>query len=218
MDSHILASSLGAGFAIGLATMLVATFTAIPASYVMNKFIYHGPVMRLMMGLIAGACSFFAFLVIAVLLMMGKVQPTHYFGLFPVVKAADTSAVPGYLAFLLNIFYIFYHPFIMFFNKPEDSTESRNDDYKGYVNAVEAIVVKGTPVTLKVPSEEGDPKEVSVLKGAVCEEFFEAARKAAFLQKDKWGTYMGELQSSGVGQVIFDTTPGVTGTTGTSDE
>ena len=40
MDSHILASSLGAGFAIGLATMLVATFTAIPASYVMNKFIY----------------------------------------------------------------------------------------------------------------------------------------------------------------------------------
>lgn len=200
MDSHILAASLGSGFAIGLTTLLMSTFVMVPASYVMNKFIYHGPVMRLTLGLVAGACSFFAFLVIAALLVLGKIQPTHYFGLFPVVKTAELSVAPGYLAFLLKILYALYHPFIMFFNG--------STDVRGYTSAVEALLVKGTPVTKAGPM--GVP--VQVLKGAVCEEFFEAARRAGTMTTN-WEGYMRELEESGVGQLIFDPASGTSDTT-----
>ena len=205
MDSHMLAASLGSGFAIGLTTLLVTTFAMVPASYVMNKFIYHGPVMRLTLGLVAGACSFFAFIVLAVLLVLGRIQPTHYFGLFPVVKTAELSVAPGYLAVLLKILYALYHPFIMFFNPSAD------DDVRGYTSAVEALLVKGTPVTKSVPHGD-DSVPVQVLKGAVCEEFFEAARRAGTMTT-KLGSYMHALEESGVGQIIFDSASGTSDTT-----
>ena len=66
-----IATAIGTGLGIGIITMLLSAFVFIPASYVMNKYIYHAPAMRVILGILAGSTWFLSFLVILVMRMGG---------------------------------------------------------------------------------------------------------------------------------------------------
>lgn len=201
MDSAVLAKSLGAGFATGICTLLFSTLTVLPASYMMNKFIYHGPVMRLMLGGLTAAFSLFSVVVMMVMVLSGRWKPVHYFGLAPLLKVTENPIEPvGYLAFFFKILYVLIHPLSMFYTGPEDQ--------KGYIKALEPLMVhkdiQSVPMKMEV---DGVMTDVSVTQGAVCEDFARASRFAgSIIDKKEWVRYMTMLQDSGIGKASF--TPG----------
>jgi hypothetical protein len=198
MDSATLAKSLGLGFATGISTMGFATIVSLPASYIMNKFIYHSPLMRLMLGLATGFLSVFAIVIIALMIFLGKWSPVHYFGLVPMYKVSENPIEPtGYLSFLFKLFYMIIHPITMFY-----TTDS---DKQGYIRSVEPLLVsKDAETALMHLPINGVDTEIEVRRGAVSEEFSKLTRQAgAIVSKDDWVRFMKTLQDSGVGKFVF---------------
>ena len=198
MDSAVLAKSLGAGFATGISTMAIATLICLPASYIMNKFIYHGPVMRLLLGGLTSLFSIFSMGFILVMIMSGRWKRAHYFGLIPLLKMDTTPIIPpGYMSFVFNLFYFAIHPITMFYVD--------NEDVKGYIYAVEQLVVsKDAEVEKKTITIRGEAREVEVTRGAVCEEFFDQTRYAGSIEdKAEWVQEMTMLEDSGIGKFMM---------------
>jgi len=198
MDSALLAKSLGAGLATGLSTLAFATLSTLPSSYIMNKFIYHGPVMRLMLGGAVGMFSIFSTIFIAVMVISGRWQKAHYFGLVPVIRMEENPIIPsGYMSFVFTILYAFIHPVTMFYIDRED--------VKGYVHSIDQMLVhkdaevRAMPITIR-----GEQRTIDVTQGAVCEEFSKAAEFAgSIIDKAEWVRQMTMLESSGIGKFIF---------------
>jgi hypothetical protein len=191
MDTDVIAKAAGAGLATGLTTMLVATIILLPASYMMNRFIYHTPMMRAILGLIAGAGSIFTFIVLVGLRWYGWGK-SAYFGLLPVLAEGSGSEPEGWTAPLFKLWNVIRHPLIMFYNEG------------AYEQAIEGILLpKG------VPEGEGHTKrlggaEVTVRCGAVQEEFFKAARTTAAIKDPAtWDAATQALSDSGIGQLLF---------------
>lgn len=202
MDAALLAKALGAGFATGLSCMTIATIILLPASYMMNKFIYHSMLMRLMLGGAAAVLSIFVIGYIVIQLLSGSWGKVHYFGLAPIFRVTENPVAPeGYLSFFFRIFYVFTHPLTMFYlNK---------DDDDGYRNSIEQMLLpKPIPGAENVLEATLDGSKLLVQKGAVCEEFSLAAQKAGFLSKGQWKTRMDALEATGIGAHIF--TPSAT--------
>jgi hypothetical protein len=190
MDSATLAKSLGMGFATGISTVSAATLVTLPASYIMNRFIYHGSLMRLMLGGVTACFSIFGIIIIALMLLLGKWKPVHYFGLLPVFPVTENPVVPkGYLSFIFTIFYALIHPITMFYINDEDE--------KGFVNTIEPMLVpKDAPTTTLKLTINGEEKDVEVRKGAVCEEFTAATQAAGSIPNDKvWKSVMKMLET-----------------------
>lgn len=194
MDSALLAKALGIGFATGISTMLFATLTILPASYVMNRFIHHGPLMRVMLGGATGIFSLVSMVIIAVMVLTGKWEKAHYFGLAPVYLATETPGqVEGYLAFFFTLFYIFMHPFTMFYVGRDDET--------GYNKTVQQMLV---PESTESKNFTLAGVDLKVYKGAVCEPFSKATRFAGTIERPaEWVREMTTLQSTGIGDYIF---------------
>jgi hypothetical protein len=202
MDAALLAKALGAGFATGISCMSIATIILLPASYMMNKFVYHSMLMRLMLGGAASVLSIFAIGYIVIKLLSGSWGKVHYFGLAPIFRVTENPVAPeGYLSFFFRILFVFTHPLTMFYvNK---------DDDDGYKNSIEQMLLpKPIAGTANVLEATLDGSKLLVQKGAVCEEFTLAAQKAGFLSKGPWKTRMGELEATGIGAHIF--TPSAT--------
>ena len=192
MDFDSLTRSMWMGFVLGVTVMFGITIILIPVSYAMNKFIYHGAFMRVILGIIAGVFSVVSFVVLSGLLLAGQLNRVHYFGLMPVITTGDPIEPTGYFAFIMKFIIILIHPLYMFYGQGDDI---------GYKETIKQCLV----------SEDAEEKEmtlngktVTATKGAVCEEFFAAAR-AAGSEKDKalWEAKMNELQKSGIGSFIF---------------
>lgn len=190
MDTATLAKSLGLGFATGLSTVSAATLVTLPASYIMNRFIYHGSLMRLLLGAATACFSIFGIVIIATMLLLGKWKTVHYFGLVPLMPISENPVVPkGYLAFVFQIFYVLMHPFYMFYINDEDE--------KGFVASIQHMLVPedATTKNLKLLLN-GEEREVVVREGAVCEEFEAATQFAGSIPSNKvWKSYMATLET-----------------------
>jgi hypothetical protein len=168
MDINNLAVSFGIGLATGISTLLIVTAIFIPVSYVMNRFIYHHSVMRLLLGFVAFVLFPFFFIGMIIAAFAG-LRPTHYFGLLPFGIQTSSSADPvGFFAFFFKILAIVVHPFLGFLNTGED--------VEGYRTTLEPLMATaGSPV--------------------VDETLFKAARDAGTIEDDaKWNVTMEGLK------------------------
>ena len=185
MDTTLLAQSLGTGLAAGMVIMAVASIILIPTSYMMNRFIYHNAFMRLLIGILSGAGSFFVFLFLIVKRWQGW-SKAHYFGLIPLRQSGDgTGAIVGKMAFVTKIIDLIMHPLTMFYTGPADKAGYEAAITQGLRLMSEDIpLVGGAP--MRIPSDLTPDRrdvDVDVKSGVVCEEFFEAARIAAAIRK-----------------------------------
>lgn len=136
MDFNKVAVSLSIGLGIGLAVILVTTIIFLPVSYVMNRFIYHHPVLRLLLG-------FFTLTVAPIAFFIILFNPAiNYFGLMPLFNTTPSkSQEEG--GFVLPLFYkcltVVLHPFVEFNDAPNDAI--------GYKKTIEHLfAAKGEPV------------------------------------------------------------------------
>jgi len=138
MDTTRLASSLGAGFATGLSTLLIAVILLMPLSYVMNKFIYHSVPMRLVLGFITFILPVLAFIAMIVI-RVREGSPIHYFGLIPVSTAGAFTLDNPYFSFIDKIVNTLLHPLLWSKQDPIDAD--------GYTKAIGSLLAKpGEPV------------------------------------------------------------------------
>lgn len=115
--------------------MLVSTMIFLPVSHIMNRNIYHHPVLRAILGVLA--LLLFPIMFVCTL-FMGK---THYFGLLPLTKMnGGEDNEGGYIMpMLYKILAILLHPFIEF--------NETDDDKVGYEKAIDSLLAKpGSPV------------------------------------------------------------------------
>ena len=173
---------LGIGIGLGLSIMMGITAVFLPASYMMNKLIYHHPFMRFITGLIAGILSILAFIVLIIMRLTSSVPQIHYFGLFPVVDIPGQGSYTGWLAILFTIFSYIFHPFITFYS-------GSDEDKAGYREAVGGLLVKG-----ELTEEFAGQK---FAKGAVCEAFFEKARAVGAIKDSTWANAINDLTETG---------------------
>lgn len=204
MDTTLLAQSLGTGLAAGMVIMAVASIILIPASYMMNRFIYHNAFMRLLIGILSGAGSFFVFLFLIVKRWRGWTK-AHYFGLIPIFQAGDgTGEDAGKMAFVSKIIRLFAHPLIMFFTSPDDKAGYEAAITQGLRLMPEDIPLVGG-AQMHIPSDLTRDRrdiDVDVKSGVVCEEFFEAARIAAAIRKKMdWERQISSLST--IGEALY---------------
>jgi hypothetical protein len=135
MDTGNLARSLGIGLGIGCAIMFISTMIFLPVSHIMNRNIYHHPVLRGLLGVLTFLVSPIMFFVT---LFMRK---THYFGLLPLTKMDGGEYTEGgvILPMLYKIVTVITHPFIEFNGTDEDKV--------GYDKAIAPLLAApGAPV------------------------------------------------------------------------
>lgn len=183
MDMYNVVTSIATGFGLGITILLFSSITFIPASYVMNKFIYHAAPMRVIMGILAGMFSLLSFLIILGKRLSGA-ERVHYFGLFPVwVKTTDNEPT-GWTAFLFKFLTIIVNPFMMFF---------LDGDIEPFKKTFAWMLVDTSdqmnPLTVTVGE-----KEVTIYKKVVNERFAKYVRDASTILDEKtWGKFMKRL-------------------------
>lgn len=161
--------SMGIGLGIGLAIMTIVTVFTLPASYMMNKLIYHHPIMRLMAGIIAASFSIFTFPLVLIMVASGNWQSLHYFGLWPIVQTEGPASYTGWLAPFFTFINTIFHPFMMFYANGEDRA--------GYEKAMNGILVEKGP-------------------GVVDEDLFAKARDAGAISAyGPWADAVGSLSA-----------------------
>ena len=190
----IVASAIGNGIALGLATVTAITITLLPASYVMNRFSYHTPLMRIIMGIIAAIGSFATFAIIMIGCATGSFRKPHYFGLLPTLldMGGDKTDPTGWFAWAQKLVTALAHPFKLVYNEA------------GYVANIESLLVPAKRESFPITSPLIEGGSANIYKGAVYEPFFELARTVGAEQNHgKWVTKMEELEASGIGAVMF---------------
>jgi hypothetical protein len=200
MDSAVLATAIGSGFAIGLVTVFIITVVTLPMSYIMNRFIYHNWIMRGIVGGLSLYVSPLVFLLMVVMRFIGKWDKIRYFGLLPLF--ADV-AVPGQetgwiMSILMKFWGALRAPFVMHMGLDEDKA--------GFAAAIEAgldllpnpektykvrfpdVTKKGVDMTIGDAPNWG---EVDVAPGAVSLELNAMTRMlAAAEDSGKWKEMM----------------------------
>ena len=144
MDISVLATSLGYGLVIGFCILLISTMIFLPVSYVMNRFIYHRSVLRLLMGCFTVLVAPIAFFIIIL-----RNTPIHYFGLMPLMDTASKST-EGDAGFVLPLFYsvltAVFHPFVEFHGE---------DNSVGFKKSIEHLMAaEGEPTVNEALMEE----------------------------------------------------------------
>ena len=161
---------MGIGLGIGLALMTSVTVFTLPASYMMNKLVYHHPIMRVMAGLIAGIFSIFVFPLVLIMVASGNWQSLHYFGLWPTVQTEGPASYTGWLAPFFAITNLIFHPFMMLYT-------GSAEDKLGYEKAMNGILIEKGP-------------------GVVNEELFAEARKAGAISNySEWAATVNGLSA-----------------------
>jgi hypothetical protein len=196
MESKEILKSFGKGLGV---FGMVAAFV-LPMSLVMNKFIYHPPTMRLILGVLGGLGSIITLGIVKFAEWKravggeGGESKAYYFGLIPLLSSPPT--VPeGWSAF----FYRFIiNPALSVFRANIYGTE----DIEGLRTVVEqgySLLPKPTPENLKQTVLLG--QSVSYTTDAVCEEAIAAAQKAGQVNPMKWGQVMDAIESSKIFEV-----------------
>jgi len=195
MDANgavLLMSSIGTGIAVGISTLSFALFSLLPASYMMNKYVYHTPPMRAIIGILAGMGSMVTFAIILIGCLSDKFPKVHYFGLLPTFATSGDSQPSGWFAIVFKIWNYIRHPFLMYFNQ------------EAFEKSIESMLIANVEDNKLEPAYNGKCS----LKGAVCEDFFEDARNAGKKDNNNWESDMKKLESFGT--ALFTSGPGVT--------
>jgi hypothetical protein len=201
-------TDIGGNIAFGLTSGIVLALTTVavvlPASYVMNRFVYHTGPMRSLMGLIVaiGSVLSLAFLIGYKIYTWanGGSAAVHYFGLLPIfLNSGDDASsggsflkddVPNYLWNMIR------DPVSLFYDK------------EGYTATVSAMVdayrarVPHLPEGLTATGQLG-ANTVTVNAGCVSEEFFAEARRIGTLSHEKWGSEITTPTLKALGETIF---------------
>ena len=132
MDSAVLATALGSGFAVGLVVVFIIMIVTLPMSYVMNRFIYHNWIMR---GIVGGLSLYVAPLILLLMLVMrfvGKWDKIRYFGLLPLF--ADVATPGQESGWIMSILMKLWDPL----RAPFLTHMTSDEDQAGFVAAIEA--------------------------------------------------------------------------------
>ncbi len=194
------------GLTSGIVLALVSAAAVLPASYVMNRFVYHTGPMRTLMGIIAAAGSVLSLaLLIAYKVYTwanGGFTTVHYFGLLPIFLRNEESDVSGGGSSFLKdtvpnyLWDMFRDPVSLFYDK------------EGYTATVGAMVdsyrarVPHLPEGITTTGDIGG-KTVTVNAGCVSEEFFAEARRIGTLGREKWGSEINAPTLKALGETIF---------------
>lgn len=152
----------GVAIATSFSTLIVLTIISLPASYMMNRIIYHHWGMRLLVGLATVPMSFFIFVALVVLRVLGVWNKVHYFGFFPIANAVSFENSGSIVDFLYSIYLQIINPITY--------TGDKGEFAKGIENAMN-LLPRGSP-------------------GAVNEELFEKARQIAGMAGSDWSVAM----------------------------
>jgi hypothetical protein len=206
MDGADLGKALGAGVAVGILTLLSITVVVLPASWVMNRFVYHNTLMRILLGVATASMSVVSFVIVLGGCLLGFLNKPYYFGLLPTFMATGDTAPTGWMAPFIRVWNAFSHPLQL--------TIKGEQDHTALVESMKVFLVKEEDSDkMDVDQQglaEGTLKRYSgmgpnlpIVQGAVCEPFFEAARRAGAAPEGKWRRAMEDLSKSGVGQFLF---------------
>lgn len=207
MDSAVLATALGSGFAIGLVVVFIITVVTLPMSYVMNRFIYHNWIMR---GIVGGLSLYVAPLILLLMLVMrfvGKWDKIRYFGLLPMfADVAEPGQESGWIMSILMKFWATLRaPFLTHMSSDEDKT--------GFIAAIEAglellpkpekLYKIGIPTAKQLAEGKSDEwARVDVVPGAVSLELNAMSRGlAAAASSGDWKEMMSIFDYDGKDRV-----------------
>jgi hypothetical protein len=185
MDYTILTDRAVGGFIQGLVVSFIITVVFLPASYIMNRFIYRGTAMRIFLGILAGLSSIVGFVILFILrfFVYGNTFKTHYFGLLPVTTNESSD-------FILKTI---IDPFV--FNFKDDA------DTVGYARTVENLLANFTPnnmVNDVIETIDISGARSNILRNTVFEPFFETGRALSKLSAEDlktWGEVAAESYS-----------------------
>lgn len=96
IDANQIFTSVGTGMALAASVLGAVNLIGIPVSYVLNRFVYHGTKMRILLALVTVILSIP--LLIGMLIYQGitwgsGIQKVHYFGYLPLIyKGGDKPA------------------------------------------------------------------------------------------------------------------------------
>jgi hypothetical protein len=186
MDGNTLGTALGVGLATGISTLFGITLLFLPASWVMNRFIYHSTGMRIVLGFIAAIGSIFSFAIILGGTLSGAFQKIHYFSLLPIsIKNAPSPTPSGYgTALFEQISNFVLHPIKFDF------------DAAKIVDTMSHLLVDSANTDITIGAD-------TIKKGAVYEKLVEDAR-AAGARTDDARTWAGEMNAlTAAGQAVF---------------
>jgi len=200
--SQMIATALGNGIAVGLLTMLGITILFLPASWIMNRFVYHTTLMRVLLGAATAHSMGLGFAVVLFGCLMGSFKKVHYFGLFPTFLSAAAEPV-GWMGPLLRLWNVVTHPFRINMDGGQADVDALKATIEQFLVPTDAAESQDTDagvadVLRSLSGEETGPK---IYKKAVCEPFYAAARAAGALKDDdQWVATMKALEETGVGQ------------------
>ena len=181
-----LAVNFGLGIAAGLCILSISSLLLIPASYSMNRFIYHSAPMRIIIGLL----SLPLFIVLVPMVWFEQIPKVPYFGLFPARSPPATTGLKSgsYFASVFNLIELFLDPFNTYNVKAD------------YLKLIDHMLVKEGEAQTKTLNG----KDFMVTSGAVSEEFFEAARELGTkVEFNLWKEAHATIKDSGIGKIIF---------------
>jgi hypothetical protein len=168
MDYDSVMNNVGGGFLQGIIVAFVGLAAFLPASYVMNRYIYHKPAMRLFMGILTALAGLGALVILLLLrLYNGKSMTLHYFGMLPVLP--EVEDVPLNSVFdLLDPVILFKKITLLFMEPLTFYYEGDKKDQDGYA---------ATITNLLETFNTGVQKEINGVRiNAVSEELFATGR------------------------------------------
>jgi hypothetical protein len=193
MDYTEVGQRLSSGLVQGFIVAFLSLIVFLPASYVMNRFIYRGTAMRIFMGVLAGILGFGSFILLLCMRLYWKTEfKIHYFGLLPLITEAPASEVKpswivSFFMFFVNMVKI---PLTFYFRGGNDS--------EGYVSTVQKLIQNFTGHRKMENLIEGPP----IRQNAVYEPLFETGRELSKLSDDSlkvWSKIAGKTYETGGG-------------------
>lgn len=192
MDYDQVTDRVFAGMMQGFVVAFVGLAAFLPASYVMNRFIYRSWTMRTFMGILAAFAGLGGLVIMFILrAYWGDSMLIHYFGLLPIrTKGEETASTER--SWFMSIFIWLLSPFLPPITFYYDSAA----DKEGYANSIKTLLENFNTGEQK---ERGDlPKatdSVPVREQTVYEPLFTFARTFGHVwsdtpKSDTWSEYM----------------------------
>jgi hypothetical protein len=204
----MVATALGAGLAVGFITLAGSLMIMLPVSWVMNRFVYHNTLMRILLGVATGSASVFAFILIVAGCLLGFFGKPYYFGLFPTYMSSGDTAPVGWMAPLIRVWNAVAHPIKLRMESKEDResllTTMNTFLVPDTTMHMKGDIADGAASALYTLSQGKMAPRLPILADAVCEPFFEAARIAGSQNAPAaWKETMQKLGDTKVGNFLF---------------
>jgi hypothetical protein len=199
MDTDQLGTSLLHGFNMGLSIIGITSIVALPASIMMNRYIHHHPLLRLVMAGF-GVFMWIGTVIYAIIFMRNQ----HYFGLFPLFPTVDMNMPkepttiwewPVWIFRWLGSIYKFPLYSLSMGGDPEDKAALLVAMERGLLPTVDS---SGQYIPAEIRTEQ------PLLQGRVHEDFYGMSRSAGANEDvEDWTGMMKLLEKTQIGEVLF---------------